>query len=358
MGILALLVIMIYSAFIIPMVTASFRFSSGGEDSLEQSLAITKEWMEEFGSSIDEEEYQQLTHRYHQMIGSFDEVIRSEEIFEDCDIHDYEGFLAYQNEIINDNPQYSAESYAEMQELLSASIPYSAMYMQEYQNLLSQYVKWNKNGASILPVEFLSCVGQIFQYAGIGCLIAALFSCGWVMVRDCASRVNLIQYCSKIGRKNYWNQYLCAIISAVSLEGVIFLCSIPLFIKIGVSDFNDCGIDSFMNWVKPVAVMSFQKWCWLYVGCILLFTLGIGSFIFLISSCTSNIITFILKVIPLLVIAGLYLNFLNGFLMESNLFYGLLPASGIEIWIAVGVCLVGVLSNIIHYFMGIKIVEC
>lgn len=119
--------------------------------------------------------------------------------------------------------------------------------------------------------------------------------------------------------------------------------------KTGTLIYSGAGLNSFMYPLDAVLNICYIDLFAVFFAIILLIGIGVGSIAFCLSSRSNNMIAMLMKVIPLAVLAGVYvLNLKNAF-NENNVLYGLMKLPGIEIVLAGVVTVIGIGINLVNY---------
>ena len=330
--------ILVYRSFLSPIVK---RFEVGdGVDAFQEKLCISREWMMEYGATIESEEFTDIENRYHEIIAEIEKSMVQKKAFVECDVKNYKEFLEYQTNVLNGK---------EMDETLFADTPYSSIYLQEYEKMMMDYEMASEGCYNVLPDEVIIYSTDLLRYMSLWCLIVVLMVASPVMVNDVASNMNREQYSSKIGRKIYKIQYFCTIFSVLLVEVVVIAFGMAVWGTTNAMDFGKVGLASFMYHIKPTLHITYAEVFGLFMVIMGLMGIGVGSMAFCLSSCSNNMITMLMKVTPLAVVAGAYILSLENVFYENNRLYGFVHISGIEIISAIIIFVAGIIFNIVRY---------
>lgn len=339
--------ILMYRSFLSPIVK---RFEAGeGMDAFQEKLCISREWMMEYGTTIEAEEFADVEKRYDEIIAEIEKSMVQKKAFVECDVKNYEEFLEYQTNALNGKEGFNYLKFKEMDETLFADTPYSSIYLQEYEKMMMDYEMASEGCYNVLPDEVIIYSTDFLRYLSLWCLIVVFMVAAPVMVNDVASNMNREQYCTRIGRKIYKIQYFCTMLSVLLVEVVVIAFGMAVWEKTNAFDFGKVGLASFMYPVKPTLHITYAEVFGLFVAIMGLLGIGAGSMAFCLSSCSNHVIAMLMKVTPLTVIAGTYLLSLENAFYESNLLYGFVHISGIEIIPAFIIFVTGILCNIVRY---------
>ena len=349
MRIVLLIVIslLVYRSFISPIVK---RFEAGeGMDAFQEKLCISREWMMEYGTTIEAEEFADIEKRYDEIIAEIEKSMVQKKAFVECDVKNYEEFLEYQTNALNGKEGFDYPKFKEMDQTLFADTPYSSIYLQEYEKMMMDYEMASEGCYNVLPDEVIIYSTDFLRYLSLWCLIVVLMVAAPVMVNDVASNMNREQYSTRIGRKIYKIQYFCTMLSVLLVEVVVIAFGMAVWEKTNAFDFGKVGLASFMYPVKPTLHITNAEVLGLFMAIMGLMGIGAGSMAFCLSSCSNHVIAMLMKVTPLTVIAGAYILSLENVFYKNNLLYGFLHISGIEIIPAIIIFVTGILCNIVRY---------
>ena len=339
--------ILMYRSFLSPIVK---RFEAGeGMDAFQEKLCISREWMMEYGTTIEAEEFADIEKRYDEIIAEIEKSMVQKKAFVECDVKNYEEFLEYQTNALNGKEGFDYPEFKEMDETLFADTPYSSIYLQEYEKMMMDYEMASEGCYNVLPDEVIIYSTDFLRYLSLWCLIVVLMVAAPVMVNDVASNMNREQYSTRIGRKIYKIQYFCTMLSVLLVEVVVIAFGMAVWEKTNAFDFGKVGLASFMYPVKPTLHITNAEVFGLFMAIMGLMGIGAGSMAFCLSSCSNHVIAMLMKVTPLTVIAGAYILSLENLFYENNLLYGFLHISGIEMIPAFIIFVTGILCNIVRY---------
>lgn len=349
MRIVLLIVIslLVYRSFLSPIVK---RFEAGeGMDAFQEKLCISREWMMEYGTTIEAEEFADIEKRYDEIIAEIEKSMVQKKAFVECDVKNYEEFLEYQTNALNGKEGFDYPKFKEMDQTLFADTPYNSIYLQEYEKMMMDYEMASEGCYNVLPDEVIIYSTDFLRYLSLWCLIVVLMVAAPVMVNDVASNMNREQYSTRIGRKIYKIQYFCTMLSVLLVEVVVIAFGMAVWEKTNAFDFGKVGLASFMYPVKPTLHITNAEVFGLFMAIMGLMGIGAGSMAFCLSSCSNHVIAMLMKVTPLTVIAGAYILSLENVFYKNNLLYGFLHISGIEIIPAIIIFVTGILCNIVRY---------
>lgn len=345
---LILVSVLMYTSFLSPNVR---RFDTGGNgfDAFQEKMQISKEWIENYGDTIEPEEYSKIEKEFEEIIAQISVNMSQKEIFNECGVGSYEELLIYGTNAINGKEGYDYNKYKTMQEMLFEGTPYNFIYLQEYKKMVADYGEAIEGHNAILPREVFIYTTDFLMYLSLWCFVTVLLISAPVMVNDVASNMNKEQYSSKVGRRIYKVQYWCTIVSVLVTEIIVIAAGMAIWNTTDTFVFSGAGLNSFMYAIEPALDIRYADVFTLFVVIALLLGIGVGSITFCLSSRSSNVISMLMKVTPLAVVIGMYILGLGNAFYKDNVFYGLLHIPGIEVMIAGIIAVVGVVVCMVNY---------
>lgn len=327
-----------------------FQYNDGSE-STGMTLELCRDFMEQYGNTIEAEEFAAIEGEYRQLLDGTNEMISQTELFMQNGITDYEEYFQYMQKAILGYEGYDYNTYAKMRELIIQETGKSSMYFEIYEDFMEQYQSATAGRTSILPFEILSYTNDYFVVMILWCLICTFFLSAPVMVADRANHMTANQYAGKRGKKIHKIQYRCMNVSVLILVSMITLVSMLLWNTTGALEYRDSGINSFLNSETSVIPLTYGGLILCFIVSAYFLTFGITKIVFYLSSRSSNAINLLIKAIPVLV-GGCFIGlFVSGLLCESNRIYQILPIPGCELILVAAVFVTGVFINGRNYRM-------
>ena len=124
-----------------------------GTDIMSVKMDILSNWIERCGNTIDQADFVDIEAVYRSHLAQADAAIAGNDYFRDNGVNDYEDFLDYENHVTQEG--YDVHTYREMVRLITENSGYSAIYFQEYKDLIQRYRTFSERGESILPYEVM-----------------------------------------------------------------------------------------------------------------------------------------------------------------------------------------------------------
>ncbi|MCM1044673.1 MAG: hypothetical protein NC417_04100 [Candidatus Gastranaerophilales bacterium] len=321
----------------------------GGVDSLHEKIEILSAWIEQYGNTIDETEFREIENDYQNILRQAGSIIEEDDFFRENGVEDYEAYLHYGQKAVGGEDGYDYSVYSKMRSLILQNTEYSSIYLEQYESILQQYRKSGEVRSSVLPFEVFVYTNNYLVNLAVLCLICVFFVAAFVMADDRENHVVDAQYSSKTGKRIYRIQYTCMMISAVIAVSMVVIPAMLLWRSTGNFVFAKSDSSSFLNTENFVVSVTYRKYILFFLVMIYFLTLGVGSVIFYLSAHSSNMISMMLKTIPVLAAGcGMALILRDAF-CESSLFFGLSGWKYCEVFAAAMVLLAGVLLNVGNY---------
>lgn len=327
---------------------------SWDKDILNEKMDILSTWIAQYGNAIDQTEFSEIENDYNDIFYQACSIIDENDYFKENGVNNYEDYLDYEQKAVSGYESYNYNVYSEMRRLISQNTGYSSIYFQEYENAIRQYRISGDVRNSILPFEVFMYTNNYLVNLMLLCLICVFFVAAPVMVNDRENNVVDAQYSSKTGKKTYRIQYACMMLSSVVVVSFVIIMAILAWKTTGTFMFANSDLSSFLNTENFVISVTYEKYIILFIIMIYLLALGIGSMVFYLSAHSSNIISMLLKSIPVLAVGLLIALLLRDTFCESSLLYRLLNRKYCEMVVAVMVLAIGTILNLSNYKILLK----
>lgn len=370
--ILFIIIMVIFSVtFLFPQINFVKR---GEEDSAGVSIALAKEWVVQYGEQITSQEYEEIRQHYFETLSTGQSIIATEPYFAENDVFTYEDYLQYEQKALNGVEGYSYNNVRKMRDFISENTDYSALYYQEYRQLIQSYEKsmetkeYNientlsekvrqmvlealdkfhkeEGQGSPLPYEFIVATSRYFINLSILCIILTLFIASPVMVADNANNIRSGQLSSRKGRKIYRYQFMCMASSLAVSVIAILSGGLLIWSTTGAFFFKKCSMFSFLSTSVPLLHFTYAEYVMTIMGLIFILTNGIGYIAFYLSETSHNYIEMLMKTLPVIFIGIIVsLTLENAFLHTSYLF-SITGFKGVEFIPIALLFLIGLLIN-------------
>lgn len=347
-----------------------------------------KEMFERYGVALDPEELADydIPGKKAAIYSELDAIIASEAIFVEHEIRNYEEYLAFSNPDHDSMSEADWESFsatiAQMQSKLSLDSEsqtldewYASPRIQlqtldalentyvDYEASLRSYIALDgrpvvvRSAEKILQTRNASLIpaylGREFSlYAavvGVFSIVAVIVLVAPLLATDRMKKMNLVQYSSTIGRRILGIQLAATAVSALALSLLLIIAAYTPFLLSGAVDYWNASILSFTSSDMMLYNLTFGQYAIILAGMILVFSVGAGCFTFILARFSTNIMTMLIKTVPVGVavagIAGLTLNMAFSYnnIVFSTIFGGRWNAP--ETVVCVVVAAVGILAT-------------
>ncbi|MFT4146228.1 MAG: hypothetical protein QM644_17395 [Mobilitalea sp.] len=167
-------------------------------------------------------------------------------------------------------------------------------------------------------------------YLAVLTILAVLVLISPLIVTDHTKNVHLLQYTSKQGRAVFNNQFIAAMISAFLLTTVFILIFGAIYSSNSTWIFWNSGLTSFLNTTFLVNI-TYGQYIIISVALLYVLCLSAAASAFVLSRFSQNLITLIMKLIPLFAVYGLIsVSVLNYTFNRVNIIYAGTGILGIE----------------------------
>ncbi len=322
---------------------------STGTDSLGVTLELCSEFIEKYGNEIDADEFAEIEREYTQLLSLAGARIAENELFVQNEIHSYEDYLQYMQKALNGEEGYDYGTYSKMRDLMIQETGKSPIYFEAYENIMQRYRTAGGDRTSVLPAEVVLYANNYFVYLMIWCLLCTFLIAAPVMVNDRASHVIANQYSSKIGKKLYRTQYLCMEISVMVIVSMIVCAALFVWRTTGTLQYRNSEMTSFLNTETSVVALTYGRFILYVVLITYLLTLGITNIVFYLSANSTNVISMLIKTIPVLIAGCLIALLMQGAFCERNCIYRICHIPCCELIIAGIVFVVSLCLNFENY---------
>ena len=320
-----------------------------GDDSLSVKLDILSDWIDQYGNTIDQAEFEEIEDGYNDILYQARSIIGENGCFKENGVEDYGDYLDYEQKAINGYEGYDYSVYSKMRSLLKENTGYSSIWFQEYVNVMQEYREYGEEKSSILPFEVFVYTGNYLMYLAIWCLVCVFFIAAPVMVNDRESNIVAAQYSSRIGKKTYQMQYACTMFSAFVVVSSIAVIGMLAWGTTGAFLFAGSDISSFLNTEVFAVSVTYGKYVVLFIIMVYLLALGVSGILFCLSAHSPNMTSMLLKAVPALAGGILIVLLLQDTFGESNLIYCLTGKRYCEVIAAAMVLVTGVVLNLGSY---------
>ncbi|SDS23134.1 hypothetical protein SAMN05444162_1014 [Paenibacillaceae bacterium GAS479] len=295
-----------------------------------------KEMFERYGVTLEPEELADydIPGKKAAVISDLDAIIANESIFADNKIRNYAEFETFvdSNSTNETNWERFSETMAQMERKLSHSssdtrtldewynsprirlqtlVSLEYTYL-DYEYSLRFYIDrdsrpvvaraaeniLNMRNASLINNYLCSTFSLYAAIVGVFSVAAVMVLVAPLLTTDRMRKINLIQYSSAIGRKILGIQLAATAVSALLLSlGLIIAAFTPFLLEIA-GDYWNAPILSFSGGDMLLYNITFGQYAILLAGMILVISVGVGCFAFILARLSTNIVTMLIKTVP------------------------------------------------------------
>ena len=316
-------------------------------------LEVTGGWVDTYGPSLERDEVEEIENTLPALYGEADGYLAAYPVAQEHGIASYEDYLAFSEEVnlrlfgggtgngpAVDDPDYqdlwrindylsgpetdnvSGRMYAvgflhmrydripEPGTLgeLSTEVDMGGLSKKEHAHVLDAFFGPDEAWRNILPVEVMEGTGVSAFETAIWTVLCLCLLLGPALTRDRMNRMLALQYASRRGRAVSRTQLGTYLITAFAIATVNTALFAVFFLKKhGLGAFFSCRMYSFLHPFFSWPNWTFGTWC-VVLGLIhyaLAFTTA--GLIFLLSRCSGNYISMLLKVIPLFAVFAFFI---------------------------------------------------
>lgn len=320
-----------------------------------------KELFDTYGVTLEEEElnHYNIPQKIADEVTALDQMIVSDKLFEEQGISnfkDYESALEKHNQSYEETLEYEEKNhiFLRMQEKLTEnaetltkhydsplvrlssleSLKYTYL---EYEERLDYYqidsnrpqvakaaeqIKKKRNN-SLIRSDFLASFSLYLGTFTIFSLVTTILLVAPFLSMDRGGKVNSIQYVTKTGRKILWVQYFVALTSGKILAlSILVLSYLPIHLFVGGKEYWRASIMSYDGMFLYLHEWTFGQAAMILVGIGVLLNLTLVSLSFILTYFSQNILTLMIKLVPLTIGFGLLtmLIFIDVFSNQNGLF--------------------------------------
>lgn len=297
-----------------------------------ESHDLAVEMVERYGSTITEEELSEFILVKESLTESeFNLLLESTPAFEEAGIKNYEDYYLF-NQKSFDKPKEVTKEEKEALEAIRDGQGDYILYKFQTIHKLADEMPQGKSNSILNEYTFATTMAYISQLA-ILIVLLSLILVSPLVVNDRTKNMHFLQYTSKNGRKTLNTQIVAALISTFVLTTLCIVLFGGMILRNDILIFWNSDVNSFLNpWV---GTLWFQLTFGEYISIALLFiyilNISVVTFAFIISRYSENMITMIMKLIPIFAVITITFNVLfHEMFSPYNWFYQITNIVGIE----------------------------
>lgn len=349
------------------------------EGSWEAPFALSVDWLERYGTTMEPEERQELDGQLEQLKAEFAQQLSEIPGAADAGITDYESFLAWDTDYLD--RLGSGEDTTEEEANLSRAMdrgtnPDAIQALQEFMDIYDHLaaggsaadyiddvegdtpIKRAKRQRTaemqaegiygLLPSAVIDSTDEFFHYFSIWCVFSVVLLLSPTLVRDRLRRTRAMQWTSRRGRKVLNVQMGATLLSGVLLTLINYAVYLGPFLSTGALQFWDCPLVTVWLTSNPWFDWTYGQYVLVLLGLTLVLALAASGFTVVLSQFSSSYVAMLLKGIPLIFVLcwGLVPWLVKGAGRFSNRAVQLIGAPGTEFAcgalaavLAVGLCI-------------------
>ncbi len=317
------------------------HFPNGHPSTEEVNLSI--QMIEQFGLTIEEDEFSDfILNTREKLISEAETYIKTMPIFTEAEIYTYKDY----NKIHEKNNQSDLETKA-LWTLLGEECAFVRFKLEALNNIEDNYYNYpNYIINNLIPKainekeldrlveirnskEYRNIMSNLVYdntsiyavYLAILTILAVLVLISPLIVTDRTKNVHLLQYTTKQGRIILKKQFSATMLSAFLLTTAFILIFGIIYSTNDTWVFWNNGLTSFLNLTFLVNI-TYGQYIILYVTLLYVLCLSAAALTFVFSRFSQNVITLIMKLIPLFAVFGVIaVSVLNGIFEPSNILY-------------------------------------
>lgn len=336
-------------------------FFPNGHPAIEE-FEYSNELLDRYGPTLEEDEYVEfISANREKVIAEMERYIKSNPVFANVGISSYED---YERVDKKQNPT-EAETEA-LWTLFGKESNFVGFKLQTIEWIENQYRDYPRYVSELMleatnqkEIDRLNAILETKEYTNIMewevyintvrytvylailSILAVFVLVSPLIVTDRARNVHLLQYSSKHGRKILQKQLLAVLLSAFMLTTLLILIFGAIYSTNGTWVFWHSGMTSFLNGPIFLFDITYGQYIVLYIVLLYTLCLGTAAMAFLFSRFSRNLITLILKLMPMFaVLTVLCLYVFNDPFSMNNSLYKALGMIGIEPLVCGGVFIV------------------
>lgn len=285
-----------------------------------EEVAYSRELLQRYGPTLEEDEYSQFIRETRaQLLAEMESYIKSNPVFAEAGIYSFEDY-----ERVYEKSDPTEAEYKAIWTLLGEECDFVRFKLQALQWIESQYANAPQYIQKLISettdpkeVERLKAILQTKEYRNIMdghvydntvvyafyfailAVLAVLVLVSPLLVTDRAGNLHLLQYTSKEGRRILQKQLLAVLLSAFFLTTILILIFGAIYSTNGTWVYWNSGLTSFLNRPTFLFNLTYGQYILIYIVLLYVLCLGTAALAFIFSRFSQNLVTLILKLIPL-----------------------------------------------------------
>ena len=345
-----LIIVLICLLFYLLFMSFHIKYFPNGHPATEE-VYYSIELLQRYGPTLEEDEfYEFVMETREKLVSEIEFYIESNSVFANAGIHSYEDYVRLSEKETHTESEREAYRALFGEECDFIGFRLQALdYIEErYHNCFSE-TTGDEKYRNIMDWHTYDNTAIYAFYLGILSVLAVLVLVSPLIVTDRARNIHLLQYSAKHGRRILRTQFIAVFLSAFLLTTVMILVFGGIYSTNGTWVFWNSGMTSFLNTTFLIDI-TYGQYIIVYIATLYTLCLGTAVASFLLSRFSRNLITLMLKLIPVFaVITVLCTKVFELTFSPANLLYIVTGITGIEAYICVFVFIAGLAIS--RYFL-------
>lgn len=344
----------IKSLFVVALICALFYFLflsqfidfPNGHSTTEE-VEYSIEMLQRYGTTLEEDEISEFTSENREkLIAEMEMYIKRDPIFADAGIYSFEDYERVANQPTNSEVESKA-----IWALLGKEYDFVRFKLQALEWIESQYQFYPTYASQLISdsisakeIERLTEILETKEYTNIMdwnvyentvgytvflanlSILSVFVLVSPLIVIDRSRNVYLLQYSSKQGRKILQKQFIAVLLSAFMLTTILILIFGAIYSTNGTWIFWNSSLTSFLNSHTFWFDITYGEYVVVYILLLYILCLSTAALAFLCSRFSRNLVTLILKLIPIFALLVLFSNnciFIHMFSFSHFLYWNL-----------------------------------
>ena len=229
--------------------------------------------------------------------------------------------------------EYFEERYDFISKIIGDTESYWSFFNEKEKDRYAEIVSDGENRSILIDWTLWHTESYAF-YLSILLMLAVLALVSPLLVSDRHGNMHYLQYSSKLGRRVMRVQLVATLLSALMLTTLMILIFGVIFSANGTHLFWYNNMNSDFSSVRTVFSMTYGGWVVAAIIFMYVLTLGVSMLAFVLSRFSGNLITLVMKLIPVFAaLVLLCIGVFNGMFCMGNKLYQLLRIFGVEVYV-------------------------
>ena len=289
---------------------------------------IVIDMINDYGNSMDEEEYLDFKGKYNEKVKIAEEHIKNNKEFSDLDIYNYEDFYKIarnDGEEKYNNPKLldlywgyiGSEEFPifeELNQFENIILCYEAIvlgigniHIDDSESIKmvnrKQEIKESKDIQSLMPYTIFQEYEIQLKWVMVLILVSIIFLISPIYLNDKKDKTIYLQYSSKLGRNLFKKKVIASMIISIVIASLQIILFLKFYSTQNTGIFLDCKISGFFNTpIKSWYDLTFSNYIVVTIICVYILSVIVSLISMFISSKVNNYITLIGIHVPIIFI--------------------------------------------------------